>query len=62
MAEVTEEHSILRVTDPDLAGALRECLDTGTEEDVKSAKIVFEGTMITSSWHRRMRAWAMEGQ
>ncbi|KAL6776399.1 hypothetical protein ACKKBG_A20985 [Auxenochlorella protothecoides x Auxenochlorella symbiontica] len=42
MAEVTEEHSILRVTDPDLAGALRECLDTGTEEDVKSAKIVFE--------------------
>ncbi len=62
MAEVTEEHSILRVTDPDLAGALRECLDTGTEEDVKSAKIVFEGTMIMSSWHRRMRAWAMEGQ
>lgn len=59
---MTEEHSILRVTDPDLAGALRECLDTGTEEDVKSAKIVFEGTMIMSSWYRRMRAWAMEGQ
>lgn len=43
MADIVEEHSILRVLDSGLAAALKQCLRDGTEEDLRSAQIVFEG-------------------
>lgn len=43
MADIVEEHSILRVLDPGLAATLKQCLRDGTEEDLRSAQIIFEG-------------------
>lgn len=44
MTDVVEEHSILRVVDTDLAATLRDLLERGQEEEIGSAKIVFDGT------------------
>ena len=43
MTDVIEEHSVLRVVDPELAATLRRMLEEGQEEDFQSVKITFDG-------------------